>query len=166
MPPAAAASQHSTSPQMARGVIATIGSRFGGLSALRMSRFRGVQVDLVNVPNFCVKRASNLYVSSAESAQARNSKSESVLEGAYGEPSEVPRKLRADRAQGRRVGFLGKEKKKPTDLKPPLLDLSIALLFFKARVRQQMLQPPAIGPWRRPLETVSHLTSHMLMLSD
>ena len=94
----------------------------------------GVQVDLVNVPNFCIKRASNLYVSSAESAQARNSKSESVLEGAYGEPSEVPRKLRADRAPGRRFGFLGKEQKNTSDLKPPLLDLSIALLFFKSRV--------------------------------
>ena len=41
----------------------------------QMSRFRGVQVDLVNVPNFCVKRASNLYVSAAKSAQARNTES-------------------------------------------------------------------------------------------
>ena len=37
--------------------------------------FPGVQVDLVNVPNFCVKRASNLYVSAAKSAQARNTES-------------------------------------------------------------------------------------------
>ena len=41
----------------------------------QMSRFRGVQVDLVNVPKFCVKRASNLYVSAAKSAQARNTES-------------------------------------------------------------------------------------------
>ena len=41
----------------------------------QMSRFRGVQVDLVNVPNFCVKRALNLYVSAAKSAQARNTES-------------------------------------------------------------------------------------------
>ena len=52
----------------------------------------------------------------------------------YGVPSEVPRKLRADRAPGRRFGFLGKEQKNTSDLKPPLLDLSIALLFFKSRV--------------------------------
>ena len=37
--------------------------------------FQGVQVDLVNVPKFCVKRASNLYVSAAKSAQARNAES-------------------------------------------------------------------------------------------
>ena len=52
----------------------------------------------------------------------------------YGVPSEVSRKLRADRAPGRRFGFLGKEQKNTSDLKPPLLDLSIALLFFKSRV--------------------------------
>jgi hypothetical protein len=34
----------------------------------------------------------------------------------------------------RRFGFLGKEQKNTSDLKPPLLDLSIALLFFKSRV--------------------------------
>ena len=101
----------STAPQMAR-VIAMRRRLSSNLLALRMSRFRGVQVDLVNVPNFCVKRALNLYVSSAESARARNSKSEGVFDGAYGEPSEVSRKLRADRAPGRRFGF-GANPQKP-----------------------------------------------------
>ena len=68
-----AAERASTTPQMAREVIAT--DRLSSVWALRMSRFRGVQVDLVNVPNFCVKRASNLYVSAAKSAQARNTES-------------------------------------------------------------------------------------------
>ena len=45
------------------------------LWAPRMSRFRGYRVILVNVPKFCVKRASNLYVSAAKSAQARNTES-------------------------------------------------------------------------------------------
>ena len=100
------ASQHSTADGT-REVIAT--DRLSSVWALRMSRFRGVQVDLVNVPNICCIKAPNLYVSSAKSARARNSKSEGCFcRISYGVPSEVPRKLRADRAPGRRFGFLGK----------------------------------------------------------
>ena len=131
-----AAERASTAPQMAHARSSRpIGSaRLSSVWALRMSRFRGVQVDLVNGPNICCRKPPDLYVSSAKSARARNSKSEGVFDGAYGEPSEVSRKLRADRAPGRRFGFLGKEQKNTSDLKPPLLDLSIALLFFKSRV--------------------------------
>ena len=53
-----AAERASTAPHMAREVIAT--DRLSLVWALRMSRFRGVQVDLVNVPRICVKRASDL----------------------------------------------------------------------------------------------------------
>ena len=69
---------------------------------------------------------------------------------AHGVRLELPRKLRADQAPGRRFGFRAFRQKEPPDLRPPLLGRSIALLFFKARVRQQILQPPAIGPWRLP----------------
>ena len=102
MPPAAAASQHSTSPQVVRG-----GQRDDrlGLGSQNEPFQGGVQVDLVHAPNFCVKKASNLYVSSAKSARARNSETEGVLHDSYAVPTELPRKLGADRAPGRRFGF-------------------------------------------------------------
>ena len=62
----------STAPQVAREVVAQLDQELD--LALRMSRFRGVQVDLVNVPNICCRKAPDLYVSSAKSARSRNSK--------------------------------------------------------------------------------------------
>ena len=46
--------------------------------AARMSRFMGYRVNLVNGPNICCRKPPDLYVSSAKSARARNSKSECV----------------------------------------------------------------------------------------
>ena len=130
------------------------GSRAGraGLVSLgpQMSRFRGVQVVFPITRNICVRKASNLYVSSAKSARARNSKSEGcfcrIVRCALRGPSQVEGRS-SSRAS---VWLWGESARTLPDLRPPLLGRSIALLFFKARVRQQMLQPPAIGPWRRP----------------
>ena len=69
----------------------------------------------------------------------------------HGVPSERTRKLGADRAPGRRFSFGANQQKHSSDLRPPLSGRSIPLLFFKARARQQKLEPPAIGPWRRPV---------------
>ena len=70
---------------------------------------------------------------------------------AHGVRPELPRKLRADQAPGRRFGFRAFRQKEPPDLRPPLLGRSIALLFFKARVRQQILQPRVEYLWEDPL---------------
>ena len=53
---------------------------------------------------------------------------EVVFRAAHGVRPELPRKLRADRAPGRR--FRARRQKQPPDLRPPLLGHSIALLFF------------------------------------
>ena len=68
-----AAERASTAPQMAHATDRLSSAQLGLGS--QNEPFQGVQVDLVNVPNFCVKRASNLYVSAAKSAQARNTES-------------------------------------------------------------------------------------------
>ena len=75
-----------------------------------------------------------------------------VFDGPDGVPSERTRNPRADRAPGRRFSFRANQQKPSSDLRPPLSGRSIPLHFFKAHVRQQKLQPPAIGPWRRPSE--------------
>ena len=49
----------------------TIGSKLT-VWALRNEPFQGARVDLVNVLNICCRKASDLYVSSAKSARARN----------------------------------------------------------------------------------------------
>ena len=74
-----------------------------------------------------------------------------VFDGPDGVPSERTRNPRADRAPGRRFSFRANQQKPSSDLRPPLSGRSIPLLFFKARARQQKLEPPDIGPWRRPL---------------
>ena len=74
-----------------------------------------------------------------------------VFDGPDGVPSERTRNPRADRAPGRRFSFRANQQKPSSDLRPPLSGRSIPLLFFKARARQQNLEPRAIGPWRRPL---------------
>ena len=68
-----AAERASTAPQMAHATDRLSSAQLGLGS--QNEPFQGVQVDLVNVPNFCVKRASNLYVSAAKSARARNAES-------------------------------------------------------------------------------------------
>ena len=115
--------------------------------------FQGAQVDLVNVPKFCVKRASNLYVSAAKSAQARNTESGLCFFFVpHGVPSE--RKPGADRAPGRRFSFGANQQKHSSDLRPPLSGRSIPLLFFKARARQQNLEPRARKGWEDPDGTI------------
>ena len=54
------ASQHSTADGTREVIATSRPDRLSSVWALRMSRFRGVQVDLVNVPRICVKRASDL----------------------------------------------------------------------------------------------------------
>ena len=76
-----------------------------------------------------------------------------VFDGPDGVPSERTRKPGADRAPGRRFSFEANQQKHSSDLRPPLSGRSIPLHFFKAHVRQQKLQPPDIGPWRRPSGT-------------
>ena len=74
-----------------------------------------------------------------------------VFRAAHGVRPELSRKLRADQAPGRRFGFGALRQKEPPDLRPPLLGRSIALLFFKARVRQQILQPRVEYLWEDPV---------------
>ena len=75
---------------------------------------------------------------------------EVLFRAAHGMRPELPRKSRADQAPGRRFGFRALRQKEPPDLRPPLLGRSIALLFFKARVRQQKLRGVVIWSWRGP----------------
>ena len=49
---------------------------------------------------------------------------------AHGVRPELPRKLGADQAPGRRFGFGAFRQKEPPDLRPPLFGRSIALLFW------------------------------------
>ena len=99
----------STAPQRAREIIATRSAQLGSsVWALRMSRFiRGVQVDLVNRPSIGCRKAADLYVSSAKSARARNSKNgRGQKQPVRYKPSKLLRKLLgADRAPGRQIGF-------------------------------------------------------------
>ena len=75
--------------------------------------FRGVQVVFPITRNICVRKASNLYVSSAKSARARNSKSEGffcrIVRCALRGPSQVE-----GRSSSRASGWLfGERAKKP-----------------------------------------------------
>ena len=74
-----------------------------------------------------------------------------------GVPLELRHKLGADRAPGRQIGFWSNQPGPCSVLRPPLLGRSIPLFFFKARVRQQMLQPRAIQGWSHP-PTLTSLT--------
>ena len=79
---------------------------------------------------------------------------EVLFRAAHGVRPELPRKSRADQAPGRRFGFRALRQKEPPDLRPPLLGRSIALLFFKARVRQQIPQPRVEYLWGDPRAVV------------
>ena len=67
-----AAERASTAPQMAHATDRLSSAQLGLGS--QNEPFQGVQVDLVNVPNICCRKPPDLYVSSAKSARARNSK--------------------------------------------------------------------------------------------
>ena len=136
-----AAERASTAPQMAHARSSRHCDRSAqlGLGSQKMSRFRGVQVDLVNGPNICCRKPPDLYVSSATSARARNSKNGRVfatqtvwLPSSFASWGQIE-------LQGVGLAF-GRISKDPPLLRPPLLGRSIPLFFFKARVRKQMLE--------------------------
>ena len=120
------------------------------LWAPRMSRFRGYRSIWSMCLSFALKGPRISTFRRRNPLELETQNLDWVFDGPDGVPSERTRNPRADRAPGRRFSFRANQQKPSSDLRPPLSGRSIPLLFFKARARQQKLEPPAIGPWRRP----------------
>ena len=120
------------------------------LWAPRMSRFRGYRSIWSMCLTFALKGPRISTFRRRNPLELETPNLDWVFDGPDGVPSERTRNPRADRAPGRRFSFRANQQKPSSDLRPPLSGRSIPLLFFKARARQQNLEPRAIGPWRRP----------------
>ena len=118
--------------------------------APRMSRFRGYRSIWSMCLTFALKGPRISTFRRRNPLELETPNLDWVFDGPDGVPSERTRNPRADRAPGRLFSFRANQQKPSSDLRPPLSGRSIPLHFFKAHVRQQKLQPPAIGPWRRP----------------
>ena len=115
-----------------------------------MSRFRGYRSIWSMCLSFALKGPRISTFRRRNPLELETPNLDWVFDGPDGVPSERTRNPRADRAPERRFSFGANQQKHSSDLRPPLSGRSIPLLFFKARARQQKLEPPAIGPWRRP----------------